>query len=290
MSNRVVPLLSDEEPNPYNKNKDYNTDAGEAVTQSADNLWVAPKKKPKQTEPDKATSADGDNVDHDYKKRWSDLKKTYDEKVSTYREEIEQLKKQVSQTAQKNEQITAPETVEELEKFKKENPDLFRMVEQVANLKTEQSTKGLKEQLEDISKREKAIARDQAKAAVKKAHSDFDTIIASDEFHTWAESQPEALQKMIYENPNDSRALIRALDFYKADTGFKKEVQPTNSLRDTSSDDGSDTLVSTRSSQEPNPNGKKIWSRAEIAKMPPHVFDKYEAEIDLAIYEGRITN
>ena len=184
-----------------------------------------------------------------------------------------------------NKKVDAPETPEELLKFKEENPDLFKVVEQVAKLQSQNETKAVKEQLSDLTQREQALARRAAKEEVLKSHPDLDEVTSSDEFHDWAESQPDAIQKMIYENPTDSAALIRALDFYKSDTS--KNTASRSKPEPVASDDV-DALVTTRPTGEPT-NQKKVWSRAEIARLTPAQFDRYEKEIDQALLEGRIT-
>ena len=49
------------------------------------------------------------------------------------------------------------------------------------------------------------------------------------------------------------------------------------------------SLVPTRNTGTEISEGKRIWSRREIEKMPMRVYEQYEAEIDQAIAEGRIT-
>ena len=48
-------------------------------------------------------------------------------------------------------------------------------------------------------------------------------------------------------------------------------------------------MVSTRTTQIDSKE-PKIWSQREITKLSMAQFDKYEADIDLAIMEGRIVD
>ena len=60
-------------------------------------------------------------------------------------------------------------------------------------------------------------SREKAEAELMRLHPDFDDIRDSDDFHDWAEEQPEWIQKALYENDTDSRSAARAIDLYKAD-------------------------------------------------------------------------
>lgn len=290
---RKIPLLDDEGANPYNANKDWHDDSGESISDSADNLYV-PKRKARKPEPEtveSATSEDDNTDNHDYKKRWSDLKKLRDRELKEWREELAELKAKVEskETTDKPETASTPETNEELTAWIEKNPDLFKMVKTVAQQETVEGTQDVKQQLEEINKEKAKLARETARAEVLKAHNDFDEITKADEFHDWAESQPDVIQSMIYDNPSDYRSLIRAIDLYKADTGLvSKEVESSDAAKPV--DDGADTLVSTRVSGDPSTSGKKVWSRQEISKMSMDEFDRLEEEINLAIFEGRITD
>ena len=47
-------------------------------------------------------------------------------------------------------------------------------------------------------------------------------------------------------------------------------------------------ITKTKKSTDSDMPNKKIWTIAEISKLKPHQYEKYEKEIDLARLEGRI--
>lgn len=280
---RTIPLLSDDdEANPYNARKEWQ-EGGEAISQTADELYIPPRKKAEPKAPATATSVDDNTDNHDYKKRWSDLKKLRDSELKAWEEEKKAIEARLK--ALESGPTPPPEGQEDLQKWIQDNPDLFKMVKTVVQQETNESTKTVKQQLDEITQKEKKLAMKAAKQEVLKVHSDLDEITADESFHDWAESQPEPIQKMIYENPTDYKSLIAALDLYKAYTGKgASKAKPSGDAKET---DGADALVSVRSVGQPT-SDKKIWTRQEIDRMSMEDFDKYEEEINRAVFEGRV--
>ena len=275
-------MIDEPEANPYNAKKDWHEDVKPTNLGSADGLYFE--------RPTKATSSDEESTEApkqgkqntNYKKRYDDLKKHYDEKVASFKQKEQELRAM----AQSNEPAYAPpKSVEDLEQFREQYPDLYETVETVAHLQSEQQVEAIRSKLSAIEEREAAIARREAESALHEQHPDFEDIRGDEKFHNWAETQPEAIQDWIYNNPNNVNLAIKAIDLYKLENGLAKNTKQ-KSKKSQSSKSAAD-FVSTKTTgvdaKEP-----KIWTQREIAALSMRDFDKYEDEIDQAIMEGRV--
>ena len=205
-------MIDEPEANPYNARKDWHEDVKPTNSGSADGLYFE--------RPTKATSSDEESTEApkqgkqntNYKKRYDDLKKHYDEKVASFKQKEQELRAM----AQSSEPAYAPpKSVEDLEQFREQYPDLYETVETVAHLQSEQQVEAIRSKLSAIEEREAAIARREAESALHAQHPDFEDIRGDEKFHNWAETQPEAIQDWIYNNPNNVNLAIKAIDLYK---------------------------------------------------------------------------
>ena len=177
-----------------------------------------------------------------------------------------------------------PNFQEDLEKFKQEYPDLYDTVETVAHLQSSEQVSQLQGQLAAIQERESRIIRREAEADLVAKHPDFDEIRGSDSFHEWAETQPEQIQAWIYNNPDNAQLASKAIDLYKIESGIQTQ---TKSRSKPQKEGSAADMVSTKT-QAIDAKEPKIWTEREIAAMSLDQFDKYEAEIQQAISEGRV--
>ncbi len=286
----VAPLLIDNleaAANPYNANKDWQNEQIQEV-QDAGSLFYEPQPTVAPVEPEdpSATSTDPDVEDkdnHNYKKRWVDLKNHYDTKTQEWKDRLAQYESgEVS-----NIPFTAPKTEEELESFKKENPEFYAFMESIAHQRSQEDSSIVDTKLTEIEKRERKLAKNQALKEILETHSDFNIITNSEDFHDWAKTQPKGIQEWIYNNPTDSSLAIRAIDLYKADVmKIEARVESTNEVQAEAEDAAS--LVSLRPTDAAAEGGKKIWTQEEISQLTADQYDHLEAEIDLAIQEGRV--
>jgi hypothetical protein len=223
----------------------------------------------------KATSGEAT----DYEKRYWDLKKYHDQTVNTLRHDLKDA--QESSTPS----FTPPKTAEELEKFRLQNPEFYDVIISLAHDQSNRST----EQLTEMRRKLDEMEQEKALALIAKAHPDFDTIVKDPKFNDWIERQSIAIQNWVRENSNDANAFIRALDLYKLDAGITKQTPRRKSV-ETSLDSSAaqDVTVSSGNSVTVGDSNKRVWSRAEIARMTPPQFAKFEEQIDEAMREGRI--
>ena len=272
-------------PNPYNMKKSWHTDdVMPKTSQTAESLFVDPNRQVikedeegEQPEPEqKATPYKQPN----YKKRYDDLKKHYDAKLNEFRQREQELISSNSPSYQ------APKTVEELEDFKSKYPDVYDVVETVSHLQSDARTKDLESQVQAMREREAVALRREAETELFEKHPDFADLRDSDEFHAWAESQPEDIQAWVYRNPDNVRLASRAIDLFKQDMGVSRSKQTRNKSKRSSSTAAD--MVSTKTTKVEPTGEPKIWTQEEISNLTMDEFDKYEKDIDQAIFEGRV--
>ena len=122
---------------------------------------------------------------------------------------------------------------------------------------------------------------------MRDSHPDSEDIKGSDEFHAWADTQPEQIQDWIYRNPDNVGLASKAIDLYKLESGIKQSSPKRRSNQVQQSPESAADMVSTKTTNV-EPKSPKIWTETEIAKMSLDQFDRLEDEIRLAQEEGRI--
>jgi len=273
-----------EEPtaNPYNSKKAWHTPDAPSRGK-ADTLFFEeqPSQATRQAAPEQEEEATKGRTN--YKKRYDDLKKHYDQKIASFKQKELELTAMATETQPA---YAPPKSTEDLQNFREQYPDLYETVETVAHLQSEQQMQALKTKLSVLEERELNIQRKEAESTLRSRHPDFEDIRGDDKFHEWAKEQPEAIQGWIYENPDNVKLAIKAIDLYKMESGIKtsKKQQPSKSQ---SSKSSAADMVSTRTTRV-DANQPKIWTQREIAALTIQQYDKYEQEIDLAIMEGRV--
>lgn len=286
----------EQESNPYNQKKDYlDYDKLDKAKQSsfADaNTLVVKKDQPKvvvdtmrpmedtPTEPTEPEDQPYKKVD--YKKRYDDLKKHYDGRVTSFKQREDELLAEVRSNRPK---YKSPKSPEELAAFKKEYPDVYGVVESVSHLQASKETEDLKEEIKSLKKTNETISRKEAETRLSRLHPDFTEIRESDEFHGWAESQPEQIKGWIYGNNADATLASRAIDLFKQDTGKSKQKSEVSGDLVPASE-----MVKVTNTKDIGYGTKKIWTRSQIAAMSQSEFDKNENAIEEAQREGRVVN
>lgn len=274
-------LNQEEVSNPYNMNKAWHTPDG-PKSDSADGMFFERPKQQATSEeaPDAVENEQAPKKRTNYKKRYDDLKRHYDQKLSEFKQKEQELTA-MAKNAQP--QYEAPKTPEQLEKFKTEYPDLYDTVESVAYMRSSEQVNQLQEQLQMIQQREATALKREAEADLISRHPDFEDIRGSDSFHKWAEDQPEQIQDWIYKNPDNAMLASKAIDLFKLETGLSTQTKSQPRKPQGSAADMVSTKTTTVDAQQP-----RIWTEREIAAMSLDTFDKYEAEINLAVTEGRV--
>ncbi len=277
----AIEQVTEEEANPYNSRKDWHVEDAPSRG-DATGIFFEEKSKAQATREAAPEEAEGTpEKKTNYKKRYDDLKKHYDQKIADFKQKELELK---AAATQGQPEYAPPKSLEDLEQFREEYPDLYETVETVAHLQSEQHVEALRSKLSVIEEREAAIARREAESALYAKHPDFEDIRGDDKFHSWAQEQPEAIQGWIYENADNVTLAIKAIDLYKMESGIStKKAKTKKSQPKSSAADFVSTKTTAVDAKEP-----KIWTQREITALSMNQFDKYEAEIDQAIMEGRV--
>ena len=279
-------------PNPYNMRKSWHTEdvmPKEGLT--AESLFVAPQET-KQVEEGDQQIEEQEPAEKakpysqpNYKKRYDDLKKHYDSKLNEFRSREQEL---INEATASRPEYQAPKTVEELEQFKAQYPDVYDVVETVSHLQSEAKVEELNSKIASLQEREAAALRREAESELYNKHPDFAELRDSDEFHDWAKSQPEDIQALVYNNPNNVGLASRAIDLFKQDIGLASNGKTQTLKKSKSSSSRAADMVSTKTTTIDATAEPKIWTQEEIAALPMDEFDRLEAEIDKALEEGRV--
>jgi|SRR5210317_696128 len=295
LKSKATQQSNETEANPYNAKKDYidyEQMKANASKEFADANTIAVKKdQPKvvvdsmqSTETEEDTpeqQADKPYQKVDYKKRYDDLKKHYDGRVNSFKSREEEL---LAEIRANRPTYKAPKSAEEIEAFKKEYPDVYGVVETVAHLRSSKETEDLKQEIKSLKELNQTVNKEKAEARLARMHPDFEQIRESDDFHSWASSQPEAIKDWVYGNATNAELASRAIDLFKQDTGKSKSKEVSGDLVAASE------MVKVKNSKEIGYGTKKIWTRSQIAAMSQSEFDKNEKAITDAMSEGRVVN
>lgn len=296
LKGKATQQSNETEANPYNAKKDYidyEQMKANASKEFADANTIAVKKdqpkvvvdsmQPTETEEDTPEEqADKPYKKVDYKKRYDDLKKHYDGRVNSFKSREQEL---LAEIRANRPTYKAPKSAEEIEAFKKEYPDVYGVVETVAHLRSSKETEDLKQEIKQLKELNQAVNKEKAEAKLARMHPDFEQIRESDEFHSWAESQPEAIKGWVYGNATNAELASRAIDLFKQDTGKSKSKPELSGDLVAASE-----MVKVKNSKEIGYGSKKIWTRSQIAAMSQSEFDKNEKAITEAMSEGRVIN
>lgn len=270
-------------PNPYNLKKDWHTDdVMPKHGETAEGLFFEKPQAKSEPEPVQADTVEEDKAysQPNYKKRYDDLKKHYDSRLSEFKQREQEL---IAEATANRPEYQAPKTAEELEQFKAEYPDVYEVVETVAHLQSEDKVASLQQRLDALQERESEILKREAEKDLITKHPDFEELRNSDEFHAWAESQPEEIKDWIYNNPNNASLASKAIDLFKLENGIAPVKPSQNKSERSSAADMVSTKTTTVDEKQP-----KIWTQQEIAALPMAEYDRLEKEIDKAVEEGRV--
>ena len=296
LKSKATQQSKETEANPYNAKKDYidyeQVEANAKEPFAGANTMAVKKDQPKvvvdsmrSEQPEEDTpeeQADKPYQKVDYNKRYDDLKKHYDGRVNSFKSREEELLAEIRTNRPK---YKAPKSAEEIEAFKKEYPDVYGVVETVAHLRSSKETEDLKQEIKGLKELNQTVNKEKAEARLARLHPDFEEIRESDDFHNWAEGQPEAIKGWVYGNATNAELASRAIDLFKQDTGKSKSNTEVSGDLVAASE-----MVKVKNSKEIGYGSKKIWTRSQIAAMSQSEFDKNEKSITDAMSEGRVIN
>ena len=292
MTEEVITKQEPQKANPYNAKKDWHNVKDKPFV-SSDSLFFDTTATTEHDESDAIEAEKQKEVEAtkdkpykqpNYKKRYDDLKAHYDSRLNEFKAREQEL---IQEAVSNRPEYKAPKSAEELEEFKKEYPDVYEVVESVAHIQSENQVAELQTRLDAIQEREIEVLKREAEKDLRETHPDFDEIRNSDEFHEWAELQPEVIKDWIFNNPDDATLASRALDLFKKDIGLDVQQVTQSTSNSKEATQSAADMISTKTTSV-DPKQQRVWSEKEIAAMSVAEFDKFEEEISNAMQEGRI--
>jgi nitrous oxide reductase len=233
---------------------------------------------PKPTEPEEEEPKSAE--ERTFKKRYGDLRRHAQEKEKHFQTEIDKLKEQLSAATKK--EMKLPKSDEDLDAWIKEYPDVAGIVETIAIKKAKEQSEALEQKLKAIDDMQSTAQKEKAEVELMHLHPDFDSIRDSDDFHEWAEQQPQWVQKALYDNDNDAKSAARAIDLYKVDKGIssEKKVKKTNK--------SAAQAVDTKTRQVPQTDEASSYIKeSDVQKMSAKEYERKSDSIMEAIRSGK---
>ena len=213
-----------------------------------------------------------------FKKRYGDLRRHAQQKEADLQEQINQLKEQLDSATKK--QIELPKSDEDIEAWTKKYPDVAGIVETIAIKKSKEQAQELESRIQKINEMQESATKEKAEVELLRIHPDFAEIREDDDFHNWAEEQPQWVQKALYENDNDARSASRAIDLYKADKGISKKKADNKDAA---------FATNTKSSRtKPQTSDESSYLKeSQVQKMSSAEYEKRADEVMEAIRSGK---
>ena len=213
-----------------------------------------------------------------FKKRYGDLRRHAQQKESDLQEQINQLKEQLDSATKK--QIELPKSDEDIEAWTKKYPDVAGIVETIAIKKSQEQSKELEDRIQKINEMQESATKEKAEVELLKIHPDFVDIREDDNFHNWAEEQPQWVQKALYENDDDALSAARAIDLYKADRNICKKK--------TNSKDAALATNPKSTRTKPQTNEESTYLKeSQVQKMSSQEYERRADEVMEAIRSGK---
>ena len=213
-----------------------------------------------------------------FKKRYGDLRRHAQQKEADLQEQINQLRDQLDSATKK--QIQLPKSDEDIEAWAKQYPDVAGIVETIAIKKSKEQAKELEDRIQKINEMQESATKEKAEVELLKIHPDFVDIREDDNFHNWAEEQPQWVQKALYENDDDAMSAARAIDLYKADRNIGKKK--------TNSKDAALATNPKSTRTKPQTNEESTYLReSQVQKMSSQEYERRADEVMEAIRTGK---
>jgi chromosome segregation ATPase len=220
------------------------------------------------------------------------------QEAAALRREVDSLKKENTDLkAQREQQKEKPtgsaDEDADLDKLLEDYPDVVGPL--VRELRVLQKQFSEKDERDTRTAQERAL--DEHFASIASAHSDWEDIVAQDDWQGWLDRQSPLRRRAAQEGTADE--VIELLDAYKRDMGItvaetRNDPAPPQETAEEPEEAGvqrprKQAEPRVPKARKPDPHaGKRIFTMAEIQKMKPEQYEKLEAEIDKAIEEGRV--
>lgn len=208
-----------------------------------------------------------DKEEATWKKRHGDLRRHSQKTEKELKDRITALEEKLKTT----DTGSMPTSKEDVEDWVRRHPQVASIIKALAKDGTEE----ISSKVANLEKRREEFEREKAEATIRKAHSDFDDIISSDEFHDWAENQPKRVQDSVYSE--DANDVIWAINTYK----MKLKLDNVKPESETAK------VVSRRSmTKEPTGTTKGRFSESMVQRMSTDEYLKNADAIDASMRDG----
>ena len=213
-----------------------------------------------------------------FKKRYSDLRRHQQKQTDELKTEINNLKAQLEQSTKK--QIKLPKSDEDIETWANQYPDVAGIVETIAIKKAAEQQASLEEKVKALDDMQQSVHKQRAETELLQFHPDFEEIRNDDDFHTWAEEQPQWVQNALYENDNDARSAARAIDLYKADRNITAK-------RSSSKDAAKSVSTKGKRSKPASDGSGNLYKESDVQRMSAREYEKHSDDIMESIRNGK---
>lgn len=221
-----------------------------------------------------------------FKKRYGDLRTHMNTIQANFQREKAEMQARIDALSKKK--VELPKTEAELTAFAQEYPDIFKTLVSIARKESIETKTELESRFESVKQAEQTLSRERAALRLAQLHPDWEDLRESEEFHAWAKEQLPQIQEWLYENPDNPDLCAKAIDLYKLEKGLVQKDKKQRGRPQTAADA---VIKPKHPDVAETPPSKKIWKESEIQKLArskPNWFEENEAEIDLAMREGRI--
>ena len=247
---------------------------GEDEQSSSAESSPAPKKKDASAEVEAESEVENLSKEEEtYKKRYGDLRKHMNELTS---------KIKALEEAPATGNVTPPKSPEEVDAWMRKYPDVAAIVEAIADKKATERFASADERLRRIDEMTEQADRDKAHNEIRAVHADFDDLLDSDKFHTWASEQPKWVQDALYENADDPKSVVKVITLYKYENGL--DVKGKKS----SEKNAASAILTKRTRSELAADEQEgSYRESAVNKMSMHEYEKKQDEIMDSIRKGK---
>ena len=248
------------------------TDEPEGEVEEAKGEEEEPKVEPEVEEEDDPSLSKEEQT---FKKRYGDLRRHQAKKEEEWATKLAALENKEPVKG-----FAPPKSNEDLEAWAKKYPDVAGIVETIAAKKAQEMFEKTNSRFKELDDLTYETKRTKAETQIRKSHSDFDDLKASDDFHDWAEKQPTWIKNALYDNEDDASGVIRVIDLYKTDKGMTPAAKKAQAK-----DAASDVKTKGNPRIDADGSGKKIYE-SQVARESDAWYEANADKISEAMATG----
>ena len=197
-----------------------------------------------------------------FKQRYGNLRRHSQKREAEFQRRIEELEEKLRDSSN-----SIPANKERIEEWAKTNPQAAAIIRAIAEEQAGKRSNDLRAKMNEIEEMNVKNTQALTEAKVRKAHPDFDEIVADNAFHDWAETQPTIIQNLIYDN-NSAKDVIWAINLYKTEKGI--ETPEKSAARD---------VPTKGKTSPPKDKSRGRFTESKVAKMSAEDFEKNYEQI-----------